>query len=135
MKIVTLAALGSIFISLPAHASTDCDKAEDQSTMTKCASDALAKVDKQLNENYKKIEKRLTDDEETKKLLVSSQRLWMKFRDAECNFATSTTSGGSIHPMMVATCRAQLTTARNKQLSDYLNCEEGDLTCPVPSAD
>ena len=27
-----------------------------------------------------------------------------------------------------------LTTARTEQLSGYLNCEEGDLSCPVPPA-
>ncbi|RBO89691.1 lysozyme inhibitor LprI family protein [Pseudochrobactrum asaccharolyticum] len=135
MKLFTLMALGAVVFALPSYASIDCDKAEDQATMTKCANDELAKADKQLNANYKKIESRLADDEDTKKLLITSQRLWMKFRDAECNFATSTIAGGSLHPMMVAMCRSQLTSDRNKQLSNYLNCEEGDLTCPVPSGE
>ncbi|TCQ70097.1 uncharacterized protein YecT (DUF1311 family) [Ochrobactrum sp. BH3] len=118
-----------------AFASTECDNAQDQATMTKCAGDELAKADKHLNSNYKEIEKRLTDDDEARKLLITSQRAWIKFRDAECNFSTSATVGGSIHPMMIASCRAQLTEDRNKQFTEYLNCPEGDLSCPVPAGD
>lgn len=133
MRLFTLVALSTALISLPAFAAIDCDKAEDQATMNQCANEDLVRADKQLNENYKKIEKRLTDDDDTKKLLITSQRAWMKFRDAECNFSASGTSGGSVHPMMVVMCRTVLTSDRNKQLSDYLKCEEGDLSCPVPS--
>lgn len=127
------AALTAISFSSTALASSECDDASDQTTMTKCANDKLSEADKHLNKNYKEIEKRLADDEEAKKLLITSQRAWVKFRDTECNFSTSATVGGSIHPMMIASCRAQLTTERNKQFEDYLNCPEGDLTCPVPS--
>ena len=103
--------------------------------MTKCAVDELAKADKHLNSNYKEIEKRLADDDEALKLLITSQRAWVKFRDAECNFSTSATVGGSIHPMMIASCRTQLTEVRNKQFTEYLNCPEGDLSCPVLNGD
>ncbi|MFD1197482.1 lysozyme inhibitor LprI family protein [Brucella gallinifaecis] len=127
-------ALTTILFSSTAFASsTECEDAQDQTTMTKCANDELSKADKQLNTNYKEIEKRLADDDEAKRLLVTSQRAWVKFRDAECNFSSSATVGGSIHPMMLASCRAQLTEDRNKQFMNYLNCAEGDLTCPVPS--
>ncbi|WP_273728191.1 lysozyme inhibitor LprI family protein [Brucella gallinifaecis] len=129
----TVIALTAILFSGTAFASSECDDAQDQATMTKCANDELSKADKHLNANYHEIEKRLADDEEAKKLLITSQRAWVKFRDAECNFSTSATVGGSIHPMMIASCRAQITTDRNKQFTDYLNCPEGDLSCPVPS--
>lgn len=126
-------ALTAMFFSGFALASSECDNAQDQATMNKCANDDFAKADKQLNAHYREIEKRLADDDDAKKLLITSQRAWVKFRDAECNFSASGTAGGSVHPMTVAICREKLTTERNKQFSEYLNCEEGDLSCPVPS--
>ncbi|MGI8389177.1 lysozyme inhibitor LprI family protein [Brucella anthropi] len=116
-------------------ASTNCNDAEDQATMNKCANDDFNHSDKLLNANYRKIEHRLADDQDAMKLLVQSQRAWVKFRDAECNFSAHGTVGGSMHPMMVSMCRAELTKDRNKQLADYLKCEEGDLSCPVPFGD
>ncbi|HEY4191496.1 MAG TPA: lysozyme inhibitor LprI family protein [Mesorhizobium sp.] len=91
------------------------------------------KADKALNRNFKQIVTRLSDDPSGKARLVRSQRAWVAFRDAECAFQSSGDDGGSAAPMIVATCRTDLTTQRTKQLRAYLNCEEGDLSCPVPS--
>ncbi|MBC8719041.1 lysozyme inhibitor LprI family protein [Ochrobactrum sp. Marseille-Q0166] len=135
MKLFTLTVMTAALLSSPAFAAVECDKADDQATMNQCANDKLHEADKLLNVSYKEIERRLSDDPDAKQLLISSQRAWIKFRDAECNFSSSSTAGGSIHPMMLASCRAQLTTERNKQLINYLNCPEGDLTCAVPSND
>ncbi len=127
-------ALMTLFFSSSAFASSECDNAQDQATMNKCANNDFAKADKQLNAQYSEIEKRLSGDDDAKKLLITAQRAWVKFRDAECNFSASGTAGGSMHPMTVALCKEDLTTERNKQFSDYLKCEEGDLSCPVPFA-
>ncbi|KAB2671123.1 DUF1311 domain-containing protein [Ochrobactrum sp. LMG 5442] len=127
-------ALMTLFFSSSALASSECDNAQDQATMNKCANNDFAKADKQLNAQYSEIEKRLSGDDDAKKLLITAQRAWVKFRDAECNFSASGTAGGSMHPMTVALCKEELTTERNKQFSDYLKCEEGDLSCPVPFA-
>jgi uncharacterized protein YecT (DUF1311 family) len=97
------------------------------------ADDAFKQTDKKLNELYKQIEARLTDDADTKKLLVQAQRDWVKFRDAECNFQTAGAAGGSMMPMLVAQCMDNLTQFRVKNFERYLNCEESDLSCPVPA--
>lgn len=123
----------ALLFTTTVYAATDCSNATDQATMTKCVNDQLAAADHKLNELYKTIEKRLADDHDTKKLLINAQRAWIAFRDNECTFAASGTDGGSIHPMMLAMCKTSLTEARNQQLSDYLQCEEGDVTCVVPA--
>ncbi|WEX11141.1 lysozyme inhibitor LprI family protein [Chelativorans sp. AA-79] len=110
------------------------DDAEDQATLNECADAAFKKSDKKLNELYKQIEARLSDDADTKELLVQAQRDWVKFRDAECSFQTAGAAGGSAIPMLVAMCMDGLTQSRVKDFQGYLDCEEGDLTCPVPSA-
>ena len=135
MSRLALIGFATIVFSGTAFAFSECDNALDQATMTKCAVHELADDDKHLNSNYKEIEKRLADDDEAQKLLITSQRAWVKFRDAECNFSTSKAADGSIHIMMIASCRGQLTKDRNKQFTEYLNCPEGDLACPVPAGD
>ncbi|WP_343314227.1 lysozyme inhibitor LprI family protein [Brucella sp. BE17] len=129
----TAIALTATLLSAPAFASSECDNAQDQATMNQCANENFIKSDEQLNSHYREIEKRLSDNDDAKKLLVASQRAWIKFRDAECDFAASGTAGGSVQPMILAMCKDSLTTDRNKQFSEYLKCEEGDLSCPVPS--
>jgi uncharacterized protein YecT (DUF1311 family) len=121
-------------VSVSAAAAQDCDrKDETQSGMTICASADFAASDRQLNATYGEIMKRLADDQAGRKRLQAAQRAWVSFRDAECEFQTAMTIGGSIHPMLVAQCRTELTDGRTKQLDAYLACAEGDMTCPVPA--
>ncbi|WP_198386997.1 lysozyme inhibitor LprI family protein [Burkholderia ubonensis] len=53
--------------------------------------------------------------------IVSAQRTWVAFRDAECDFRTSV-SGGAHQWLIVnhAQCLAELTEQRTKVLDDYL---------------
>lgn len=88
----------------------------------------------ELNKLYKEISNRLKDDADTLKALRNAQRAWISFRDAECDFAAINTQGGSIHSMLITTCRNELTQARIKNFNTYLSCEEGDMSCPVPPA-
>ena len=126
--------LAIIFAAVPAW-SQECNPSDETQTgMNICAAAAYKAEDEKLNATYGEIMKRLSDDAEGRKLLQSAQRAWIAFRDAECAFSTGDTSDGSIHPMMVAQCLAGLTETRTKQLGAYLECAEGDLSCPVPSA-
>jgi uncharacterized protein YecT (DUF1311 family) len=91
------------------------------------------KADKLLNEMFKQVEKRLADDANGKMRLIHAQRAWIAFRDAECTFQSSGEDGGSAAPMVIAECRATLSADRTAKLKAYLNCQEGDLSCPVPA--
>lgn len=117
-----------------ALAQDNCANASDQSTMNECADASFEKSDSQLNELYKQIEGRLKNDADTKKLLVMAQRAWVSFRDAECSFSSSEVTGGSMYPMVVASCKDALTQSRIKEFQVYLNCKEEDTDCPVPPA-
>jgi uncharacterized protein YecT (DUF1311 family) len=90
-------------------------------------------ADKALNQTFKDIERRLADDANGKHRLVAAQRAWIAFRDAECSFQSSGEDGGTAAPEVALICRTALTTDRVEQLKAYLNCEEGDLSCPVPA--
>jgi uncharacterized protein YecT (DUF1311 family) len=99
------------------------------------ASDAAFKAaDAELNELYKEIERRLKDDQDTARVLVSAQSAWIAFRDAECKFAASGVQGGSAYPTIYSNCLAELTQSRVNDFKRFLKCQEGDLSCPVPPA-
>lgn len=130
-KLITTCLIGLSFIGV-AYAGIDCTTAQQQTTLNECAKNNYLAADKELNTKFKAIQQRLTDDTDIKNLLTQSQRAWISFRDAECIFSSSATAGGTIHPMLINDCKTRLTQERNKQLDEYLICEEGDLTCPVP---
>ena len=111
----------------------DCANAGTQAAMNICADQAYKKSDAELNAIYRQISGRLKDDKDSTRLLVSAQKSWLAFRDAECAFSTSASAQGSIYPMLVAQCRDGMTRKRTAELKVYLQCEEGDLSCPVPS--
>ncbi|WP_347927483.1 lysozyme inhibitor LprI family protein [Pseudomonas helvetica] len=126
-----LLALAPLLLAPFAHAD-DCANAADQRTMSECAAKDYKKADTQLNALYKQINDRLKDNLESKKLLVGAQRAWVAFRDAECEFSASGVAGGSVYPMIYSNCLAGLTLKRVEAFKTYLECQEGDLSCPVP---
>jgi uncharacterized protein YecT (DUF1311 family) len=110
----------------------DCDNATDQATMNQCAAQQNAAADKELNALYQQITTRLKAEPERKKLLVGAQRAWVAFRDAECKFSAWGVEGGSVYPLIYSSCTTDLTKARVQTFRNYLKCQEGDLSCPVP---
>ena len=49
--------------------------------------------------------------------LLASQRAWLAFRDRECVVEGGELAGGSAQGMVIANCRARLTTERTAQLA------------------
>jgi uncharacterized protein YecT (DUF1311 family) len=111
-----------------------CSDNSSQTELNQCAAEQFEAADKQLNADFRQIQKRLGKDADTKALLVEAQRAWISFRDAECTFQTSGAAQGSIFPLLYANCKTALTTDRVRQLKSYLACGEGDMSCPVPAA-
>jgi len=127
----TLAAL-----ALPAAHADECmDNAEDQAAMTQCAAQTYKASDAELNGLFHEIRQRLGGDAETRHLLRDAERAWIAFRDAECACAASAVAGGSAFPMVYDLCLDDLTNKRIEEFRQYLNCEEGDISCPVPPSE
>ena len=86
-------------------AAESCDTASSsQADLNECYGKAYKKSDDELNALYKQIMMRLKDDAATTKLLVTAQKAWVAFRDAECNFSTSGSAQGSVYPMIQSIC-------------------------------
>lgn len=129
-----LLALTPFLFSPHAHAAVDCANASDQATMNQCAGQEFKSTDKELNVVYQQITGRLKDNPDRKKLLVGAQRAWIGFRDTECKFSASGVEGGSVYPLIYSNCLTAVTKARIEALKQYLECQEGDMSCPVPGA-
>lgn len=133
-KLLILSIVAFCGTSLPSSAD-ECADPQDQATMNACASKEFEAADKALNAAYHEVVRRIGSDHETRSALKTAQRAWIAFRDGECAFQANSVEGGSIYPMIVAGCETTLTEARTEQLKSYLDCEEGDMSCPVPPAD
>lgn len=86
--------------------------------MRMCNSKELEYQDKLLNKNYKDAMKRLDKDKQDE--LKKVQRLWMKYRDARCNFQFGLT-GGTIDLLMGDGCLVDMTAQRAKELEGINN--------------
>jgi uncharacterized protein YecT (DUF1311 family) len=109
----------------------DCPD-QTQTGLNQCAAESFVKADEALNRAYKQIVQKLKGQDQAAGLFVKAQKSWLAFRDSECAFVSSGASGGSIQPMIYSMCLEQVTKERVKQLQNYLKCEEGDSSCPLP---
>jgi uncharacterized protein YecT (DUF1311 family) len=82
------------------------------------------KVDKELNDVYKRILKEYSPDTAFIKNLKTAQRLWVQFRDAEVSTKFSDPKPyiayGSMYPMCWSTEMMELTEERIKKLKVYM---------------
>ncbi len=104
----------------------DCKKAEAQMELTYCAEQDLNAADKLLNVQYqatrKATKKRDADAEADQKgandALVKAQRAWVAYRDAQCTSYGYQAHGGSMEPMLIYSCQADLTRKRTAELKE-----------------
>ena len=85
--------------------------------MMSCVQEESARLDKELNANYRKLTATLTP--ERKRALVKAQRAWLAFRDANCAFYFDP-DGGSMAALLARDCNMKALAARNAELIDFL---------------
>lgn len=123
---------GAVGVAATPTARAECDAGLPQQGLNDCAFREFEAADAALNATYRRIVARLAGQTEARQLLTKAQRAWVAFRDAECGFSASGVQGGSIQPMIASMCQTDLTKVRTEALRRYLDCKEGDLSCPVP---
>lgn len=102
----------------------DCKAPQTQADMTICAGKDHDKADKDLNAAYQKLRKQLADRDKTADAsskgatdaLVTAQRAWVAFRDANCALSGFQARGGSMEPMLIASCLADMSSKRAEEL-------------------
>ncbi|PYE45319.1 uncharacterized protein YecT (DUF1311 family) [Rhizobium sp. PP-F2F-G20b] len=109
----------------------DCSKAMTQSDMTACSQQDYETADVALNAAYRKtmaraqaMDKDFADLGDTMvgavEALKTAQRAWIAYRDGQCDLAGFEARGGTMEPMLVAGCLADLTAKRTDELNAAL---------------
>ena len=86
--------------------------------MRTCNGDELKRQDKRLNKAYKQAMKVL--DVQHRDELKKVQRLWIKYRDAKCDFLFGLT-GGTMDLLIGGSCYVNMTEKRAGELEDIVN--------------
>ncbi|MDC9810929.1 lysozyme inhibitor LprI family protein [Rhizobium binxianense] len=124
---ICLVGVAMLLISGAASAQDiDCKNPQTQSDMTSCEAARHDAADKVLNAQYKKTRAAMVaidgdldgDMKGAEKALVKAQRAWIDYRDAECDAAGFQARGGTMEPMLVAGCLADITDKRTKELKE-----------------
>jgi uncharacterized protein YecT (DUF1311 family) len=82
--------------------------------LTTCFGKAREVADTQLNAAYKEIRGKLDGPDE--KRLVTAQRLWVEYRDANCIAERELYAGGTAAAPVYLACLESMARARTKEL-------------------
>jgi uncharacterized protein YecT (DUF1311 family) len=99
----------------------DCSKATTTPELKYCSQLSYTAADKKLNQVYQKVIPTL--NREPKKLLITAQQAWIKFRDNNCDFEVYSSRGGTGYEIFRNGCLERLTKQRTKDLEDYLTAK------------
>tara|TARA_B100000929_G_scaffold286196_1_gene270899 strand:- start:507 stop:908 length:402 start_codon:yes stop_codon:yes gene_type:complete len=84
--------------------------------MLNCIADEIAAQDARLNTAYSDARSELS--EERREALLAAQRLWISYRDANCNFYATT--GGTLAQVVGNECFLRETTQRATELENMV---------------
>jgi len=130
MRIIALAALGSSAWAQE-EPKPDCENPVTQLDMNICAGNDFVDADEALNAVYGNVTAAMRDkDAELGELSPRPRRrgrcaeegatAWIAYRDEHCEVAGFEVRGGSMEPMLISGCMAELTRARTKELQALL---------------
>jgi len=92
----------------------DCKNPKYTPEFNYCAEVAYKEADKKLNTTYRKVLSELNDED--KQALVTIQRDWLKFRDAQCELETKETKKGTIWYQVNTECKTRMTISRSSDI-------------------
>ncbi|QLF71089.1 DUF1311 domain-containing protein [Peteryoungia desertarenae] len=104
----------------------DCANAMTQMDMNICAGQDYQAADDEMNAQWRKTRALLAEwdksvesrGETASEQLLAAQRAWLSYRDRQCAVEGAAVEGGSMQPLIVASCLAKLTRLRTEDLSD-----------------
>lgn len=123
LLLTTLLASGSVLAD-------ECENAGTQAELNSCTAAQYQAADAKLNTAWQSALQRATPQQQP--LLKKAQQNWIALRDADCALLASGSEGGSVQPMIVNQCLTEKTAEREAFLISLMQCEEGDLSCPLP---
>lgn len=124
-------AVAFFLLAAAAHAQEvddiDCENAVTQMDMNRCAHADFETADTELNAAYRDTMRAMeqTDAELGEintnyvgavEALRNAQRGWIAYRDGQCALAGFSARGGSMEPLLVSSCLAEITRKRTDEL-------------------
>src|SRR5713101_2558120 len=106
----------------PQKTKDPCANAQTTAEMRDCAGREYKQADEELNRVYRQLMAKL-DNEGRKTALKTAQQAWIKYRDANCDFASYLNRGGTIEPVVRYNCMTGVTVSRMKELREYLEAD------------
>lgn len=117
-------------ISINAHAepkdNIDCANAFSTPDIEHCASISLDKTEEELNSTHKELVKNLSQPNnkyenftEYRKKLLTAQRAWIVFREADCAAQYEMHKSGTIRNSIYLACKEGRAKQRIKELKNY----------------
>ena len=100
-----------------------CANPLSQFEMNQCAGKTYRAADATMNQVYRDLLSMLNEPEKLQ--LKEAQLAWLKYRDANCEFVADEYKGGSIRPLILASCLADMTKRRTTELKNQI--KERDL--------
>jgi len=103
-----------------------CKENGNQMEMNQCAYEAFKKADKELNKVYQEVRAKHKADKLFLTNLKASQKIWLKFLDAELETSYSCAEKhprvcfGSMFPLLYNESKTKLTKERTEQLRRHL---------------
>ena len=91
-----------------------CANAQSQADMNDCWGREYKAADATLNQVYRQLVSKLSDEEKAQ--LKEVESAWLKYRDSNCEFVADEYKGGTIRPMAHAICLADMTKNRTAEL-------------------
>ena len=115
--VVSLAFCVAAFSATPAAFSQNqlCQDSVTTPEIIECLASHFNLMDGDLNRTYQDLRAGLNNAETGK--LLKAQRIWIKFRDAECARIANYASGGTMAPILELGCLMKLTERRIGDLS------------------
>lgn len=131
--------LPALLLFHPGHVETqapewNCDEPMAQQEMNYCAAQEYREADAALNAQWEKTSSEMKRRDEAWgdmvdtgddrpgyfATLLEAQRAWIAFRDAHCRSEAYAFRGGSMEPLIDATCKTALTEARTAELRELI---------------
>ena len=121
LALIMLAALSGL--SLAQKTKDPCADPQTTAEMRDCAGREYKQGDDELNRVYRKLMAKIGNDEGRKTALKTAQQAWIKYRDANCDYASYLNRGGTIEPVIRYNCMTSMTVSRTKELREYLEAD------------
>ncbi len=99
----------------------ECDATLPTYYMFDCIIQETGRQDNKLNQVYKIAMKKLQKDKQRQNDLKTLQRIWIKYRDAKCNFYNGYFGGGTFEREVVLRCEAEITADRVEELEAFID--------------